>query len=164
MILLSFFVSFENYEFLVSLIFRTKAQTWSHQFTLDSQFFIDGQKVQIRMASDLMDLEWKALLPEIPERTHLDSIVSEKRAKRGRESGKRAESFKQRIEAMLEAVIIPDAEYNKALAVMVSVRQVMSEFTGQGRTLHANMFRNCYLKLRNAVSDVLLIHIYVVEG
>lgn len=128
----------------------------------DSQIHIDGRKVQIRMASALMEVEWEILLPEPPE----CFLVPSKHVKET--TSELIDSFQDRISTMLEEVLIPDSQQRKALAVIDAIRNLMSrsELTPAGHTLHIHMFRNCYLQCKSSVrgGGVLLLHLYYTEG
>lgn len=119
--------------------------------------------MQIRKATDLLDVEWETLLPDVPQIFPQDP--SPEMLRQRRESNQVGESFQNRISRMLEAVIIPESEYSKALTVMESIRMMMAGLTGRGRALQVDMFRNWYLQFRSTFrSNFLLIHVHYLEG
>lgn len=134
---------------------RRKAQEWSQPETSPiSQICIDDQLVQIRLASELMDVEWEVLLPDVPEYFPLTPEV--------RNGVKPQELLlaQDQISKMLEAVIIPDEEYSEALAIMDIVKDLASGLESEGGSPQVHMFRNWYLQLKNSSSSVLLIHLF----
>lgn len=103
-----------------------------------------------------MDVEWEVLLPEVPD-LELPAPTAARVEKKVIEPA--GQCFQKGISEMLEAVIIPDSEYNKAVIVMESIKNVTAGLLENGGSPHVHMFRNWYLQLKNSVNNVLLIHI-----
>lgn len=136
-------LNFESFNFV---LFRSKAQVWSqHQCISDPPIAIDGQKMRVRLASDLMEMEWEILFPGVPE-TRLPLATTTATAEKPRRSNltavpehfltppqipdKRAyveanDAFQDRISAMLEAVIIPDQQFNKISSMIMTKKSLI---------------------------------------
>lgn len=123
-----------------------------------SQVLIDGHLAQLRSGSDLADVEWEVLRPEIPESPAVLLTQAPPVAANN-------DWDDQRIpQRMLQRVIIPGFVFNKALAVMEAVKKCSWDLSEKRRSPHVHMLRNWYLQLRNASSNELLIHLYYIDG
>ncbi|CAL8121454.1 unnamed protein product [Orchesella dallaii] len=115
---------------------------------------LDGQLVQLRKATDFMDLEWDELLEifhsnsdsNVNVQAHL-SISKETRR------GASLPSFDLKFHEICDEIVIPDKSFNLALDVMEKCRQI---FATRYPSCNLYMFRHWYLQLKSMGTNELL--------